>query len=247
MYKNLCNLISPSTPIQTHSLAVIATFLDEGYLPDPPMLTTNEADGSVSIQVIPTELCAFIRGTHEQVQLRLRRGEDQMVTLALRTGAPGSDRLSVEVTMNDDRVLRELRISDSSEKNIQASRDLTQAILRSHPSLEPCVYLAEEQQPPYSSIYPPVPPRQGEPWGGEPLRYLPGHTPEGGDQVGPHHPMFGDPRYDPLGPGGIGEPDYDHQVPAPFGQSPQPRGPPRFPPPGGVAPGPRRFGGPRML
>jgi hypothetical protein len=159
-----------------------------------------------------------------------------VAALGLATDAPGSDRLTVEVTMGADKVRRDLRIFDASDASIDATKE----------AIQPLLHRPRTQQPPYSSIYPP-PPRPSGLFGEDPMRLLPGHTPEGGDQVGPHHPMFGDPHYDPLGPGNVGEPDYDHEVPQPFGQRPRPRGPPGFPPPAGGGFGPGRFGGPRML
>jgi hypothetical protein len=58
--------------------------------------------------------------------------------------------------------------------------------------------------------------------------------------VGPNHPIFTgepegghqrpgglrDPRFDPLGPGHIGEPNADHFPPPPFGEPPGGRRPP---------------------
>jgi len=66
-------------------------------------------------------------------------------------------------------------------------------------------------------------------------------TPMGpGELVGPEHPIFTgesqtgegrqrgllDPRYDPIGPGYLGEPDADHFPPPPFGEPPGGRRPP---------------------
>ena len=79
--------------------------------------------------------------------------------------------------------------------------------------------------------------------GFSPPRAPPFGTPLGpGELVGPNHPIFTgehpdrypgnvrDPRYDPLGPGFIGEPDTDHFPPPPFGQPPGgPRPPGRAP------------------
>jgi hypothetical protein len=75
------------------------------------------------------------------------------------------------------------------------------------------------------------PPGRG---GFQPPRAPPFGQPIGpGELVGPNHPLFTgegqtherpggvrDPRFDPFGPGYIGEPDTDHFPPPPFGQPP---------------------------
>ena len=78
------------------------------------------------------------------------------------------------------------------------------------------------------------------PLGYEPPRGPPFGTPIGpGELVGPEHPIFTgegqtgegrqrgvrDPRFDPIGPGYIGEPDTDHFPPPPFGEPPGGRRP----------------------
>ena len=75
----------------------------------------------------------------------------------------------------------------------------------------------------------------------EPPRAPPFGTPIGpGELVGPEHPIFTgegqtgegrqrgvrDPRFDPIGPGYIGEPDTDHFPPPPFGEPPGGQRPP---------------------
>lgn len=231
MYKNLSEMLSPAAAKQKQALAIYSAFLDEGYLPEP--LTLTGSNGSIFIQALPKELCSFIRGERPDFGVRLGKKHEQReaLTIDLSSEDLSPELIRVEVTLSGvDRIVKDLHVSDPLEANVQEVRNLTrQAMRRTHESAS---LLTEGTSLP-------------SPWGADPLRYLPGHTPEGGDQVGPHHPMFGDPRYDPLGPGGLGEPDYDHQIPPPFGQAPRPRGPPRFPPPGGAQPG--RFGGPRML
>ena len=82
---------------------------------------------------------------------------------------------------------------------------------------------------------------RGGPPSYEPPRAPPFGTPIGpGELVGPEHPIFTgqgqtgegrqrgvrDPRFDPIGPGYIGEPDTDHFPPPPFGEPPGGRRPP---------------------
>ena len=233
MYSALVSLTgrsAPVSPLQSHTLAIHAAFLDQGYLPDPLTLATNPADGSVHLQIIASSLSAFIHGTSSQVEVHYKHqtsvswsvsfsvSPDQPHSLTLRfVGGPVIHNATVDTSaaIADTRSLVLTTVCQQQETQEQTRRHIV--VASNNPS------------------------RTGVlPWRPEdPLHFLPGHTPEGGDQVGPRHPIFGDPRYDPLGPGNVGEPDYDHEVPPPFGQPVRPRGPAR------PAPGP--FGGPRML
>jgi hypothetical protein len=69
-----------------------------------------------------------------------------------------------------------------------------------------------------------------------PSQPFPSSNRRSGELVGPNDPIFGgrpenpfDPRFDPIGPGHIGEPDDDHFAPPPFGQPRTSRGPLRGP------------------
>ena len=88
--------------------------------------------------------------------------------------------------------------------------------------------------------------------GYSPPRAPPFGTPIGpGELVGPSHPIFTgegpeghvrpgglrDPRFDPLGPGYIGEPNTDHFPPPPFGEPPRGRRTPLRGPQSNIGPG----------
>jgi hypothetical protein len=120
---------------------------------------------------------------------------------------------------------------DLSEEQIQKIIHLVKGNILSglnggHPAVR------EEQRRTIQTHQPPVHPSGSEVL---PPRAPPFGTPIGpGELVGPEHPIFTgegqtgegrqrgvrDPRFDPIGPGYIGEPDADHFPPPPFGQPP---------------------------
>lgn len=144
--------------------------------------------------------------------------------------AVGEGRLMIHATNGNDLFSSEIGIPLSSVET-------TLGIIRNgivNPLLG-----REQPQPPQSrlivSSIPPSQPRRGPSPPGGP-RAPPFGQPMGpGELVGPNHPIFTgegpqggqerpggvrDPRFDPIGPGYIGEPDDDHFPPPPFGRPP---------------------------
>jgi len=202
MNESLQNLLKPSDPTRKLVVDVVSSFLENGYLPCIGTSTTPSlsisSTGSVSLDILPPD---FLTASNDVYQLNLVPGPINLKML------PVGNKLAVHVSCDSDVT----SVTLEPESPYQAVNE------RIRLGLLPFV-----QRPPAIGR------RRRDPTHPEdPLCWLPGHTPEGGDLVGPHNPIFGEPRYDPIGPGNIGEPDYDHQPPGPFGTRPPRR--PFFP------------------
>lgn len=142
----------------------------------------------------------------------------------------GSSRIAVHATNNENQVFSvQLDPSDSDAALIDI---LKNAVVRPLQGKEPVGSQPQQHRAYVLQDTPPGP-------AGGPGRFQPPHappfgTPMGpGELVGPNHPIFTgepegahsraglrDPRYDPLGPGFIGEPNRDDFPPPPFGEPP---------------------------
>ena len=210
MFRSLTEFVSPQDETGQIVLAIHSAFIESGYLPvSPPSnqpVLFRSPDGSVSVQLLPSGALSSPSTVYDftytpgPTKLRILPVEREIVA---HVSFPGSSvqTISFPLTAKPEDVIDSLK----------------QTMLTQQPA--PISHIADPTQQP-SSIRPRLPrlPR-------DPLGFLPGHTPEGGDQVGPHNPIFGEPRYDPLGPGCVGEPDFDHQVPGLWGQRPRGKGP----------------------
>jgi hypothetical protein len=214
MNEDLQNLLKPSDQTKRQVLNVLATFIESGYIPFDQASTrphlAMSSTGSVSIDILPS---TFLDPTSDVYQINLLPGP---LTLKI---LPVGGKLAVHVA--SDRDVTSVTIDTNMAYSAVSDRIRSGLIsfLTAHPTSGPNISPVDDKilrRPRVDRLRP-----------DDPLRLLPGHTPEGGDQVGPHHPIFGEPRYDPLGPGNIGEPNYDHQPPGPFGARPSRR--PNFP------------------
>ena len=150
----------------------------------------------------------------------------------------GSSRLAVHATDNRGKIFSiNLDIQESVPIDPETVIKFVKANLlnvlvgtKQHPPSteeERRTFVVEERHRPSSGYEPPRAPLFGTPIGP-------------GELVGPEHPIFTgegqtregrqrgvrDPRFDPIGPGYIGEPDTDHFPPPPFGEPPGGRRPP---------------------
>ena len=203
-------LLNPRDDCQKVIGVVIQTMIESGFVPcdfETGLPTyTQSNSGSVSLQIVPE---GFFANTSDVYQLKFLPGPTTLKLLIV------GNKLALHAVCQDE----------VTSLNIDLNTPVTGVTERVRSGLIP--YLKgstsnlntrddyDRQQRPRAGRLPPD----------DPLRILPGHTPDGGDLVGPHNPIFGDPRFDPIGPGNIGEPDYDHQLPGPFGAPRQPRRP----------------------
>jgi len=216
MNEALQNLLRPQDGTKRAVVAVVAAFLDSGYIPSItrdrlPILNLTPS-GSVSLDILPSD---FLSASSDVYQLNLLPGPVNVKIIPL------GSKLAIHATAGDD--LTSLTIESNlhpADVSVRVTAGLIAHLRRPLPETQG-INRIPEAQPIFRR------PRLDRPDPDDPLRLLPGHTPEGGDLVGPHHPLFGDPRYDPIGPGNIGEPNFDHQPPGPFGQRPSRR--PNFP------------------
>lgn len=216
MLKSLQSLVNPADDNSKLAVAVHAAMMESGFIPitsgnEEPSLS-RDPDGSISLQIASASFLTSQNGVYEfeylpgPCKLKLVEIGSKMVLHAV----IGDDICSVSIarTASPEKMVAQVK----SELIPQIHPEHRKERIGSKTIEETSVDIRTPSRP---SI--PIFPYH------DPLRYLPGQTPPGGDQVGPSNPMFGQPRFDPLGPGGLGEPDFDHQLPGPFGQRPNSR------------------------
>jgi hypothetical protein len=191
---------SYKTTANLPSIAVTTAFLESGYLPSPLEFDVAD-DGSINLKIFKSNEVSGVSEftfTPGPMLVKIVSIGDKLVVHAMKQDG-NIETIQLPVSMEPEEIHRKVKselISFFSSKPKPPSGILIET---------------EYRNPSQSSR------RRGVL--DDPLGYLPGHTPEG-DMVGPYHPMFGEPRYDPIGPGSIGEPNYDHQVPPIFGKRP---------------------------
>lgn len=207
---SLQTLLNPSNDIQRIVVAVIETLIRSGFVPCDNVsgepLYFKDSSGGISLHVVPE---GFLSSNTEMYQLNFLPGP-----LTLKLLVVGS-KLAVHAAL----------AFDVASVNIDLNTPLADVSTRIRSGLLPYLRGSTATATTEDAFSRQPRPRVGRLPPDDPLRILPGHTPDGGDLIGPHNPIFGDPRYDPIGPGNIGEPDFDHQLPGPFGPPRQPRRP----------------------
>ena len=224
LYKSLIDCLTGKDliPAERTVLAVHATLISNGYVP------------SVIPSTVPGHVCLLPSEQWPQatdgVYSFTYHGGCEMKIVVLREG-------HLVAHLSDGKALKSLDLSSGMQVEdvvrLVKGNLLTQDIKR-----QP---VEEHHRRVYVVPEPAGPSRRGF----SPPRAPPFGTPVGpGELVGPNHPIFTgedpegrqrpgglrDPRFDPLGPGFIGEPDNDEFPPPPFGQPPGgPRPPGRAP------------------
>jgi hypothetical protein len=203
-------------------LAVHATLVSNGFLPSA--LSSNSER---MVNLLPSSPWPAGHGADGVYSLRYIGG------LEVRCVVVSADRIMIHASRGPDLLSGEIRIGDIENIFQAVKQQIVKPLISKDFSVE------EQRQslerPPVGSMHAPPQPR-----GYKPPQAPAFGTPIGpGELVGPNHPIFTgeeggsqrpggvrDPRYDPLGPGFIGEPDTDHFPPPPFGQPPGGRRPP---------------------
>lgn len=212
LFNALRNSLAELNSSQRTALLVHATCIANGFVPEPILPGENGF-----ICVLPSEnWLENTRGENEIVFTFKYIGGKIVKCVPLTSG-----KMAVHATHNDDpQLISSLQVNTSSDNFNQVVTLLKANILPSDRTTTSHVYVATDS--PASSHQPARPstfPRS------RPIPMGPGEL------VGPNHPIFtgetddhpsgiGDPRFDPIGPGFIGEPDSDHFPPPPFGQPP---------------------------
>ena len=234
LYTALLNSLPLSQPrerAQELALIVHATLVSNGYIPS----TIQSGEGIGHVNLLPPDWS--VQPTANLFTFTY------MGDLEVKCVPVGSRRLAVHASDDRDQIFSINLDFDDSETFVDTEKyiNFIKANL--------LAVLKREQTPP--SRHPPPTEQERRvfameeparrPLGYEPPRAPPFGTPIGpGELVGPEHPIFTgegqtgegrqrgvrDPRFDPIGPGYLGEPDSDHFPPPPFGEPPGGRRPP---------------------
>lgn len=200
-------------------LAVHAVLVANGYIPK-----SVSSSGNGGINMLPTADWPS-SATYNGIYVLQYFNDIEAKCIPI-----GNNKLMVHATNGNDLFSLEIDIPIAS---VDAVIDLVSSSI-----VRPLQGRSEPQQSQSRLLVtsrPPTEPRRGPSPPGGP-RAPPFGQPIGpGELVGPNHPIFTgegsyggqerpggirDPRFDPIGPGHIGEPDTDHFPPPPFGQPP---------------------------
>jgi hypothetical protein len=216
------SLSQPCTHVESLALLVHSTLVANGFIP----LNIQSGSFAGQISLIPSD---WHRATPDLFTF------SYFGNVELKCVPVGSARLAVHATDERGKIYSvNLDFQESTQLDPETVIKFVKANLLNlladkthHPPEEKRRLLIVDTHQPRSGYVPPRAPLFGTPIGP-------------GELVGPEHPLFTgegqtgegrqrgvrDPRFDPLGPGYIGEPDTDHFPPPPFGEPPGGRRPP---------------------
>ena len=230
LFNALVNSLGELNDSQRTALLVHATCIASGFVPEPILQGENGF-----ICVLPSQNWAQDTRGDEIVFTFKYVGGNIVKCVPLTSG-----KMAVHAAHNGDHQLPASLQVNTSGNNVEQVITLLKAnIIRSDRTTTSHAYVATDAAETSQSSRPSTFPRTRP-------------SPMGpGELVGPNHPIFTgdtdghqnhpsgirDPRFDPIGPGFIGEPDSDHFPPPPFGQPPSGRRPALRGPHANIGPG----------